>query len=136
MVSFISDYTTGACPEILRRLEETNLEPQSGYGSDAYCESAREKIRAACGLPEADVEFLTGGTQTNAVVISTMLRDHEGVMAAKTGHVSGHEAGAIEYTGHEVLELPQENGKLRALLEQLGKRLTELQALSHSGSAE
>ena len=113
MVSFESDYTTGAHPDILKRLGETNLECLTGYGLDRYCESAKEKIRRACGLEQADVEFLAGGTQTNAVVISSMLADYEGVLAARTGHISTHEAGAIEYTGHEVLELPQENGKIR-----------------------
>ena len=113
MVSFVSDYTTGAHPEVLAKLAETNLEPLPGYGADRYCESAKEKIRAACGLPEAEVFFLTGGTQTNAAVISTMLRDWEGVIAAKTGHISVHEAGAIEYTGHEVLEVEQKDGKIR-----------------------
>ena len=113
MVSFVSDYIAGAHPEVLARLAETNLEPLPGYGADRYCESAAEKIRAACRLPGAEVFFLAGGTQTNAVVISTMLADWEGVIAAKTGHVSTHEAGAIEYTGHEVLEVPQEDGKIR-----------------------
>lgn len=114
MVSFESDYIAGAHPEILRRLAETNLESLPGYGSDRYCASAREKIRKACGRDEAEVEFLVGGTQANAVVISTMLADWEGVLAARTGHISTHEAGAVEYTGHEVLELPQEDGKIRA----------------------
>lgn len=113
MVSFESDYVAGAHPEVLKRLEETNLEALSGYGTDMYCESAKEKIREACSLEQADVEFLIGGTQANAVVISTMLSDYEGVIAAETGHVSTHEAGAIEYTGHEVLTVPQENGKIR-----------------------
>ena len=112
MVSFESDYIAGAHPEVLKRLGETNLEQLSGYGTDKYCESAREKIRKACGLPQADVEFLAGGTQANAVVISTMLADHEGVIAAETGHVSAHEAGAIEFTGNEVLLLPQKDGKI------------------------
>lgn len=112
MVSFENDYTTGAHPKIMERLAETNLECLSGYGTDKYCESAKEKIKAACGCESADVEFLVGGTQTNAIVISTMLNDHEGVVAAKTGHVSSHEAGAVEYTGHKVLEIPQENGKI------------------------
>lgn len=114
MISFASDYTTGAHPEILRRLAETNFEHLPGYGTDVYCERAKEKIRAAVGLPEAEVEFIAGGTQTNAVVISSMLSDHEGVIAATTGHVNTHEAGAIEYTGHKVLALPQKEGKLRA----------------------
>lgn len=111
-VSFESDYTTGAHPEVLRKLAETNAEPLPGYGSDPYCESAKKKIRDLIGLPDAQVAFLAGGTQTNAVVISTMLADYEGVVAARTGHVSTHEAGAIEYTGHEVLELPQEGGRI------------------------
>lgn len=114
MVSFENDYNAGAHPQVLKRLMETNLEPLSGYGTDPYCERAKEKIRAACGCPQAEVEFLVGGTQTNAVVISSMLKDYEGVVAAKTGHVSVHEAGAIEYTGHKVLEIAQEEGKIRA----------------------
>ncbi|MCD7745773.1 MAG: beta-eliminating lyase-related protein [Lachnospiraceae bacterium] len=114
MVSFESDYTTGAHPAIMKRLMETNLEPLPGYGTDAYCESAKEKIRAACACPEAEVWFLTGGTQTNATVISTMLSGYEGVVAADTGHVNTHEAGAIEYTGHKVLTVPGHDGKLDA----------------------
>ena len=112
MISFENDYNTGAHPEVLRRLAETNLEPQTGYGADRWCASAAEKIRLACACPEADVEFLVGGTQTNAVVIASLLRDWEGVIAAETGHVAAHEAGAIEYAGHKVLTLPQHEGKL------------------------
>ena len=114
MLTFASDYTTGCCPEILDRLIATNLEPQSGYGSDQYCASAAEKIKNACNAPEAQVEFIAGGTQTNQVVISSMLQRYEGVVAARTGHISCHEAGAIEYTGHKVFELPQVMGKIRA----------------------
>ncbi len=114
MLSFESDYIMGAHPEILRRLTETNFEPLTGYGVDKYCESAKEKIKAACESPDADVWFLTGGTQANAVVISTMLQRHEGVIAAETGHIGFHEAGAIEYTGHKVFLLPHHSGKLDA----------------------
>jgi len=114
MVSFECDYIAGAHPEILKRLAETNMEPLSGYGMDHYTASAKEKIKAACGMPDAEVEFLVGGTQTNAVVISTMLRDWEGVIAATSGHVSVHESGAIEFTGHKVIELPAKDGKLEA----------------------
>ncbi len=112
MVSFESDYIAGAHPEVLRKLAETNLEPLPGYGTDPYCKSAKQKIRDLIGIPDADIFFLAGGTQTNAVVISTVLADYEGVIAAKTGHISTHEAGAVEYTGHEVLELPQAGGKI------------------------
>ncbi|MBQ9911700.1 MAG: aminotransferase class V-fold PLP-dependent enzyme [Firmicutes bacterium] len=114
MISFESDYIAGAHPEVLKRLVETNLEPMPGYGSDRFSCSAKEKIRKAVGLEDAQVEFIAGGTQTNAVVISTMLKDYEGVIAAKTGHIAAHEAGSIEYTGHEVLELPQKEGKIEA----------------------
>lgn len=114
MLSFESDYIQGAHEKILQRLTETNLEPLSGYGNDTYCASAKEKIKAACECPEADVHFLVGGTQTNQLIIDTMLAPYEGVIAAVTGHVSLHEAGAIEYTGHKVLELPQQDGKIHA----------------------
>lgn len=114
MVSFECDYIAGAHPAILKRLAETNMESLPGYGMDHYTESAKEKIKAACGCPDADVEFLVGGTQTNSVVISTMLRDWEGVIAAESGHVSVHESGAVEFTGHKVIELPAKDGKLEA----------------------
>ena len=112
MVSFECDYIAGAHPAILKSLIETNYEPLSGYGMDHYTQSAKEKIRKACGLPDADVEFLVGGTQTNATIISTMLKDWEGVIAASSGHINVHESGAVEFTGHKVLELPAKNGKI------------------------
>lgn len=112
MVSFECDYIAGAHPAILKNLIETNYEVLPGYGMDHYTESAKRKIGEACGLPDADVELLVGGTQTNASVISIMLRDWEGVIAADNGHISVHESGAIEFGGHKVLEIPGENGKL------------------------
>ena len=114
MLYFLSDYTEGAHPIILERLAETNLISQPGYGEDIYTSSAREKIRTACGRPEADVFFLSGGTQANAVVISALLGRWEAVIAAETGHISVHEAGAIEFTGHKVIALPGQEGKLTA----------------------
>lgn len=93
-------------PEILERLSALKGKKLTGYGSDEISESARNRVRAAAGVPEGDVFFLSGGTQTNAVVIDTMLRPYEGVIAAHTGHVSAHEAGAIEHGGHKVLEIP------------------------------
>ena len=114
VLSFSSDYMEGAHPAILERLLETNLQKTAGYGLDPYSESARQKIREACGVPDAAVFFLIGGTQTNAVVIDALLHSYQGVIAAETGHISTHEAGAIEHGGHKVLALPQINGKLRA----------------------
>lgn len=115
MLSFVNDYSEGAHPAILEAFTRTNLQQEPGYGEDAFCASAREKIRAACADPTADVFFLAGGTQTNQVVIDTVLASYEGVVAAQTGHVSQHEAGAIEFTGHKVLTLPQHEGKIDAL---------------------
>ena len=114
MLSFECDYNTGAHPKILEALVRTNMEPCPGYGNDKFTASAREKIKAACGREDADVRFLTGGTQTNRIVIDSMLKNYEGVIAATTGHISAHEAGAIEASGHKVLTVPGYDGKLKA----------------------
>lgn len=113
-ISFASDYQEGAHPAILERLERTNLVKQPGYGTDKICESARNRIREACACPCADVHFLVGGTQTNATVIDATLASYQGVVAASSGHISLHEAGAIEASGHKVLTLPHDLGKIRA----------------------
>ncbi|SEL38082.1 L-threonine aldolase [Butyrivibrio sp. ob235] len=105
-ISFSSDYTKGAHPRILERLTQTNFEQNDGYGTDDYCKSAEEKIKNACNCPEADVFFLVGGTQTNQTILDMLLKPYEGVVAAETGHVAVHEAGAIEFSGHKVLTLP------------------------------
>ena len=112
MISFTCDYSEGAHPKILERLTATNFEQLPGYGTDHYCESAKEKIRAACEAPEAEVFFLVGGTQTNSTIIAAMLADYEGVVSAETGHIGVHEAGAVEYTGHKVLTIPSHHGKI------------------------
>ena len=114
MLSFVNDYSEGAHEQVLRRLAETNREQHPGYGTDPYCARAKEKIRRACGCPEGDVFFLVGGTQTNQAVISALLAPWEGVITPATGHICTHETGAIEATGHKVLELPQREGKLSA----------------------
>lgn len=109
---FDNDYMAGAHPKVMQRLLETNLERTVGYGLDPYCEEARHLIRNACGAPEALVQFLVGGTQTNATVIDALLCRHEGVLAAETGHINVHESGAIEHSGHKVLALPAHDGKV------------------------
>ena len=114
MIQFQCDYEEGACPQILKRLVETNLEQTVGYSEDEYCKQAREKIKKACDAPEADVHFLVGGTQTNYVVIRSILRPYQGVISAVTGHINVHETGAVEATGHKVLALPSEDGKITA----------------------
>ena len=113
-MKFNCDYMEGVHPQILKRLVETNLEQTAGYGNDPYCASAKKKILEACECPDGEVHFLVGGTQTNATVIAALLHSYDGVIAAETGHVNVHEAGAIEYTGHKVLTLPQKDGKINA----------------------
>lgn len=105
MVSFESDYNNGAHKAVLKALTESNDVQTASYGADIFSESAREKIRKACQSPDADIYFLTGGTQTNATVISTLLKPYEGVIALSSGHISVHEAGAVEITGHKVLQI-------------------------------
>ena len=113
MLSFECDYIKGAHPKILEALVKTNMETMSGYGNDPYTKSAKEKIRAACG-GDVDVHFLVGGTQTNKIVIDSLLASYEGVIAATTGHINVHESGAIEASGHKVLALQGVGGKLEA----------------------
>ena len=113
-LSFACDYAKGAYPAILQRMMETNMTRTAGYGLDEISESARNRIRKACGCEHAAVEFLVGGTQTNAVMIDALLRSYQGVIAAQTGHISVHEAGAIESDGHKVLTIPHRYGKISA----------------------
>lgn len=114
MIDLSCDYNDGAHPSVIEALIETNTEKLPGYGADAHTKRAADLIREACGLPAARVFFLSGGTQTNAIVISAMLKPYEGAVCAATGHISLHEAGAIEVTGHEVLPLPETEGKITA----------------------
>lgn len=111
-ISFESDYDNGCHEAILRRLIQTNDETATGYGLDDYCTAAKEKIRAACDCPDADVFFLVGGTQTNATVIDAMLKGYQGVLSVDSGHINVHESGAIEFGGHKVLTLPSHDGKM------------------------
>ena len=114
MIRFESDYAEGAHKRILTRLIETNEEQTPGYGMDEHCERARTYIQKACEVDNADVHFLVGGTQTNTTIISSILRPHQGAVAATTGHIAVHETGAIEATGHKVLTLPSTDGKITA----------------------
>ncbi len=114
MLFFENDYSEGAHPRVLQSLLETNLTPQPGYGEDGFTAAAREKIRAACQCPQADVYFIAGGTQANMTVIRAYLHPTEGVVAADTGHIACHEAGAVESTGHKVLTVPGHEGKMDA----------------------
>jgi threonine aldolase len=116
MIDFNSDYMEGAHPAIIKRLTEINLDKNTGYGHDKYCDSARDKIRNACKAPNAVVQFLVGGTQTNAIVIDSILSHNEGVLTATTGHINVHEAGAIEACGHRVLTIEEKEGKVSSLV--------------------
>ena len=114
MYQFQCDYSEGGHQRILDRLMETNLEQTVGYGEDPYCTMARNTIKTVLGREDVDVHFLVGGTQANATVISSVLRPHQGVLCADTGHINVHETGAIEHGGHKVLAIPAVNGLLSA----------------------
>ena len=114
MIRFECDYQEGCHPRILQRLAETNMEQTSGYGADPHCERAKELIRRACGAPEAGVHLLVGGTQTNTIVIKSLLDPCQGAVCVDSGHINVHESGAIEATGHKVLPLPGREGLLEA----------------------
>ena len=115
MLNFSCDYLDGAHPKVFEALKRCNDLKTGCYGvGDVVSEAARTKIRQACGTPEAQIYFLSGGTQVNKVVLSTLLKPWQSVIAAKTGHIAVHEAGAIEASGHKVVEVPGNNGKLSA----------------------
>ncbi len=114
MKRFNCDYQEAAHPRILVRLARTNMDQMPGYGEDEVCDAARARIRALCAAPEADVQFLVGGTQANFTLLAAALRSYQGVLAAQTAHIAVHETGAVEATGHKVLTLPPEDGKITA----------------------
>lgn len=114
MLSFENDYSRAAHPAVLDAVVRANEHLYSGYGSDELTEQAKAKIREACGVQNADVWFLVGGTQANQVVIDTITPAYAGVVAVASGHPNVHEAGAIEFSGHKVLTLPYHDGKMDA----------------------
>ncbi|MCS4224389.1 low specificity L-threonine aldolase [Sphingobacterium sp. BIGb0165] len=113
MYNFKNDYSEGAHPRILDKLIETNLVQQSGYGEDEYAQQAKAILKEKLNNPDAGIYFVSGGTQTNLLVISFLLRVHEAVISAKTGHIAANETGAIEATGHKVITTETADGKLR-----------------------
>lgn len=112
MYSFKNDYSEGCHPRILEALTRTNLDQTVGYGCDGHCEHAAALIRQAIACPDAQIHFISGGTQTNLLAVSACLRPYQGVISAAAGHIAGHESGAIEATGHKVLTIPAPEGKL------------------------
>lgn len=112
MISFECDYNNGAHPMVLQNLVDNNQAKPTPYGFDEFSERAKQRIRRACGLPDAEVFFLTGGTQTNATTIDSMLYQYEGVICVSSGHINVHEAGAVEFTEHKIITLPECDGKM------------------------
>ena len=113
MYSLKNDYSEGAHPQILEALLKTNLEQSEGYGEDKYCIEAKKLIKEKLQNDNVDIHFIPGGTQTNLTSIAAFLRPHEASIAANTGHIFVHETGAIESTGHKVISVNVEDGKLR-----------------------
>ncbi|WP_461810937.1 threonine aldolase family protein [Faecalimonas sp.] len=114
MIAFNCDYNEGAHPRILEALIETNMEQTAGYGEDQYCKEAETIIKGLCQSQKAEVHFMVGGTQANLTVISSILRPHQAVVCAVSGHINVHETGAIEACGHKVMTLPSDDGKISA----------------------
>lgn len=112
MIYFNCDYTEGAHPSIIEKLEQTNMEQAIGYGMDSHCKRAAELIKSACKAEDADVHFLVGGTQTNVTVIDAALKPYQGVICASSGHINVHETGAVEASGHKCITIPSEDGKI------------------------
>ena len=116
MISFECVYNNGACLQVLDNLIRYNDAKPTPYGFDEFSERAKNRIREACGLPDAQIFFLTGGTQTNATTIDSMLYQYEGVICVGSGHINVHEAGAVEFTEHKIITLPETAGKMEAMV--------------------
>ena len=111
-ISFKNDYSEGAHPAILEALLQTNRQQQPGYGLDDYTEQAKALIRERIGNPQAEIFFVSGGTQANLLVLGHVLRPHESIIACQSAHIADHETGAIEAVGHKIHLAPSDNGKL------------------------
>lgn len=109
---FVNDYSEGAHPRILELLMKSNLEQNVGYGNDEHSLKAKKYITEQMGTSNVDIHFIPGGTQTNLIVISSFLKPYQAVIAVDTGHINVHETGAIEATGHKVIAMPGNEGKL------------------------
>ena len=114
MISFECDYNNGAHPKVLENLIRYNDTKPTPYGFDEFSERAKQRIREACGMPDAQIFFLTGGTQTNATTIDSMLYQYEGVICVGSGHINVHEAGAVEFTEHKIITIADNMGKMEA----------------------
>ena len=133
MILFHNDYSEGCHEKVLDALVKTNSEQTPGYGEDVYCARAAAKIRKYCGREDLGVHFLVGGTQANMTVIAAALRPHQGVLAADSGHINVHETGAIEATGHKVMTVPSDDGKITAQNEILLYGGTDTSVLQAAG---
>lgn len=113
MIYLKNDYSAGAHPQVMEALNETNMENTDGYCIDRFCDEATDELKKIFEWEDMDVHFTMAGTQTNLAAIAAFLRPHQAVISADTGHICVHEAGAIEATGHKIIHIPTEDGKLR-----------------------
>lgn len=111
--SFKNDYSEGCHPNILEALLYSNTNQQAGYGEDEYSLKSKDLIKKTINNQEADVYFVSGGTQANLIVISSILRPYQCAVSASTGHILNNETGAIEATGHKILSIETDDGKLK-----------------------
>lgn len=114
MIRFNNDYSESCHEAVLNYISAHSGEQNPGYGCDPHCVRAADLIKSKCGNPNLDVHFLVGGTQTNLVTITAALRPHQAVIGPNCAHINVHETGAIEATGHKVISLPSDNGKITA----------------------
>ncbi|AQR94303.1 threonine aldolase family protein [Clostridium saccharoperbutylacetonicum] len=112
MYSFKNDYSEGAHERILNALVESNFEQTDGYGEDYHTERAVQILKDKIDNQNVDIHLLVGGTQVNLTAISAFLRPHQAAIGADTSHINCHETGAIEATGHKVITVKTDDGKL------------------------
>lgn len=112
MIFLKNDYSVCAHPAVLDEIVKNNLVYSDSYCNDDRCEKTAELVRGLMKDPDAAVHFIIGGTLVNLTCLSAFLRPYEAVITTSEGHIAVHEVGSVEATGHRLLEVPTEDGKL------------------------
>ena len=113
MFNFKNDYNYIGHENILNALIKYQDQPNEVYGLDCHSNNAKDLIKKQLKNENVDIHFIIGGTLVNKTVISHILRPYEAVICTNTGHINVHETGAIESTGHKVLTVTNDNGKIK-----------------------
>lgn len=112
MINLKNDYCSIAHKNVLEKISKFTEETYTGYGLDEHTKNASNLIKKAMNYYNCDIHYLIGGTITNKVMISHALKPFEAVICTDIGHISVHETGTIEQSGHKIITVPNADGKI------------------------